>query len=430
MHSVPFHRRILPWIFGITFVAMAPAVIFYTSGYRYDAKRGKVERNGTIIFDSTPSGAQLIIDGRTSGRTTPVTLQDIVPGSHVFRLEKAGYTEWQKTLDIYPERVTFADHVRLWPQASPNLLRPAPAGMTSASPDGSRLLLLSSTGTSQQIRFSSLPSFRISSTGYFPLVDTGSHIYWSSDNRYALVESPDNEASLFDTTASSSFPLPKGFYRWEGRQVTGTDEVSLLTIQRDGTLTRNPLEQDVIDRMDEFELRRASSTTSFVLVNTDQPDKGFILPRGDWHFWLREDAFTVLRDGARWLALIPTADGDSYQASEATGDKILLQETGTGKQALLLAEHELWLWDFSRAPELLYRQSEPLVDAVWHPDGLHVLFSTKNTLQAMELDPRDGRRRDTLANFDAIQGLSFYSPYVMVLGEKDGLQGLWNLKVQ
>lgn len=430
MHSVPFHRRILPWIFGIAFVAMAPAVIFYTSGYRYDAKRGKVERNGTIIFDSTPSGAELLIDGRSSGRTTPVTLQDIVPGSHVFRLQKTGYTDWQKTLDIYPERVTFADHIRLWPQTSPNLLRPASAEMTSPSPDGSRLLLLSSTSTAQQIRFSSLPSFRISSTSYFPATAPGSLIHWATDNRYALIEYPAGDAALFDTTASSSFPLPKGHYRWEGRQVVGTDELSLLTMQRDGTLSRNPLERNTVDRIDALELRHTTSTASLILVDTEQPKKGFILPRGDWHFWSHENTVILLRDGSRWLALIPTSDGNSYQASEAYGNKLLVQETSSGKQAVLLAEHELWLWDFSRSPDLLYRQSEPLVDAAWHPDGLHVFFSTKNSVQAMELDPRDGRRRDTLASFDAVQGIGFYSPYIFILGERDGLQGLWNLKIQ
>lgn len=432
MHTVPFHRRILPWIFGITFVAMAPAVIFYTSGYRYDAKRGKVERNGTVIFDSTPSGAELYIDGRTSTRLTPVTLQDVVPGSHVFRLQKNGYTEWQKTLEVYPEKVTFADHVYLWPKNTPSLLRTTEADRLFSSPDASRLLLVSASGTATSLRFSTLPTFRVANEfSLQSVIPTASFVHWSDDNRHAFVELGSQTATLLDSASPNTlYPLPLGQYRWEGRLVTGTDGKNLLSMTREGALTKTPLEKNTIDRIDELELQTVPGNSSLVLVTPEQPSRGYILPSGEWRFWSHADDIIILRDGTHWLALQAAADGLSFRATHAYGDQLRLQQDRAGSRALLVSEHELWLWDFVNDPELLYRQSEPLVDAEWHTDGLHVFIATKTDLSVMELDPRDGRRRDTLATFDAIRGFSFYADQLFILADKENIKGLWSLKTK
>ena len=119
MYAPPFHRRILPWIFAIVFIASAPVLVFYTAGYRYNPLKEKIERNGTMIFDSKPSGATILLNGTATGKTTPVTVQDVVPGRYVIRYEKDGYWPWEKQLDVLPELVTFANDVRLWKKTVP-----------------------------------------------------------------------------------------------------------------------------------------------------------------------------------------------------------------------------------------------------------------------------------------------------------------------
>ncbi|MCC7357253.1 PEGA domain-containing protein [Candidatus Uhrbacteria bacterium] len=431
MHAVPFHRRIFPWIIAIAFIAMAPAVVFYTSGYRYDSKRGKVERYGTIIIDSQPSGAKLRIDGRSTNKLTPITIQDMAPGSHSIELQLDGYFDWKKKLDITPERVTFVDHVQLWSKNQPNFLFQTPDTGFFSSPKGSRILLTNASGTAQALQFTNIPSFRLSSTT--PLsasIPLDSFVHWSDDDRYALVESSSGTTDLIDATnVTKSLQLPEGNYRWDGKMVVGTNENSLVNITRNGTLSRNPLLQNQVDVLDDVVLQEIENHSSFILTAQDQPGKGYVLPKGNWRFWQKHGDILILRDGSRWLSLNRVSGSESYHSSEATGKTLQILNQKKNDLALLVTENELWLWDFLTPPELLYRQSNSLVDAFWHTSGNYIFIATHTTLSVIELDPRDGRIWTDLAKFDQINGISYYNNQVLILGENEGKRGLWNLKV-
>ncbi len=430
MRAVPFHRRILPWIFAIAFIALAPTVIFYTSGYRYDAKRGKVERNGTIIFDSRPSGAQLFVDGRVTEKRSPVTLQDMAPGSHTFELRLDGYSGWKKNLDIAPERVTFVDQVQLWPKLEPSLILDTDETQLFATADQSRLILTNPSSTAQALRFTTLPTFRISSTNKISsLIPPDAFVHWSDDDRYALVETKSEQTSLVDATdVAKTLVLPPGQYRWEGKLVVGTDGKTMITITRDGSLSRIPLEKNQIDSMDDVVLQEVEQHSGLVLTAQDQPGKGFVLPAGNWRFWGKQGDILLLRDGQHWLALSQISGSDSYHSSEALGKTLQILSQRKNDRAILVTENELWLWNFISPPELLYRQSDALVDARWHPNGNHVFIATQHAVSVIELDPRDGRLWTDLATFDRIGGISFFSNQLFILGEKNAQHGLWSLK--
>ncbi len=130
----PFHRRILPWVFVALFCAAAPALVFYTAGYRWNPNKDKVERNGTLIIDSQPSGAQVFLNGNRVKDTTPVTLQNTTPGRYLIRVEKNGYSAWQKYLDVRPEYVTFANRIWLWKITEPLFLHTASATVSVSLP--------------------------------------------------------------------------------------------------------------------------------------------------------------------------------------------------------------------------------------------------------------------------------------------------------
>jgi PKD repeat protein len=54
---------------------------------------------GSIIITSNPSGANVYLDGKTSG-TTPLTLQNVNPGTHTILLTMQGYTDASRTVDV------------------------------------------------------------------------------------------------------------------------------------------------------------------------------------------------------------------------------------------------------------------------------------------------------------------------------------------
>ena len=151
INVAPLHRRILPWIFIGIFLVVAPALVFYTAGYRWNPKKGKVELNGTIIFDSTPAGASIKIDGRPTDFVTPVTVQDMPPGIHQFSVEKSGYRSWQKSLEVRSEHVTFANTITLWKDTQPSLFTSGTTTSLSISPDLRYLVEFNSTSPTHAI---------------------------------------------------------------------------------------------------------------------------------------------------------------------------------------------------------------------------------------------------------------------------------------
>lgn len=55
---------------------------------------------GAIKVTSTPSNADVYLDGTDTGKTTPCTLKNINPGDHVVKVSKEGYADYQETVTV------------------------------------------------------------------------------------------------------------------------------------------------------------------------------------------------------------------------------------------------------------------------------------------------------------------------------------------
>ncbi len=85
---------------------------------------------GSIDISSNPSGASISVDGTARG-TTPVTVDDLVEGSHKVVLQKSGYLEWGKMVTVEAGDTSEVDAdlvaVTTVPTPVPTTI-PAPAG--------------------------------------------------------------------------------------------------------------------------------------------------------------------------------------------------------------------------------------------------------------------------------------------------------------
>jgi hypothetical protein len=61
---------------------------------------------GTVSFTSSPSGAYVLVDGVFSGNT-PVNLTDVTAGNHIVRLTLSGYYDYEGTMYVVPDKVTY-----------------------------------------------------------------------------------------------------------------------------------------------------------------------------------------------------------------------------------------------------------------------------------------------------------------------------------
>jgi len=433
MYRAPFHRRILPWIFAVVFIVAAPALVFYTAGYRWNPKKDKIERNGTLIVDSVPTGARVFLNGRATAETTPVTLQNVAPGNYLVRVERDGYYPWQKRLDVYPEFVTFANTIRLWRVATTTSFIPQPAAIIQPSPNENFIaaLVANASSTDLVVWTSSGNEQLRASLGLFDA--SGSSIRWSSNSRGLLIEHPSvTGTSGWIANIRSGTPpvaLPSGTYEWDGsfvRGLSGRDRIS-IDVEND-RFERAELPSGIRDRLGSLTIRQTTGTQSLVLFQEENATRGLVLPPGNWGIAGTVGKQLLLRDGSEWLSLDP--DATAPVVHRVTGDRLRAYVSRQKTSYLLVHGGELWLWDPANDPELLLRQSQPIVEATWDESGREVIFATASGVSAIDLDQRDGRLQTPLTQLDRIVGLALFRRALLLTGDRNGTPGVWQLEVE
>lgn len=433
MYRPPFHRRILPWIFTIIFFVAAPALVFYTAGYRWNPKKEKIERNGTLIIDSTPADARVYLNGRDTGETTPITMQNVTPGHYDIRVVHDGYSPWEKRLDVYPEHVTFANTIKLWKNGTFTPFTSQAVSALELSPNGSFIAGLSSSASSSEL-FVWEPNGTLRTHRSFtqPL-SSQTLIEWSPDSRALIVEDPtatgDNAWMVAVRTEAKPTPLPNGDYRWDGTSVRGISEHSRISInESDGAFERVELPIGVHDTYGDVTLRTVTGSQTFVLFQSNAPSRGLVLPAGEWHIATLTSKMVILRDGNEWISLNP--DEESPVVHRVRGDRLRPFVTRQKTTYLLVNGGELWSWDPSLDPELLLRQSQPIQEASWDETGRAVLFATGGALIALDLDTRDGRSQTALGTRETATDFVLIKKQLLVSGSQDGQPGAWSLDVE
>lgn len=90
---------------AVILLLVATAAIFWARGFKPDFRNGKIDRTGLIVATSVPTGAQVYLNDRlTSATDTNIAYLD--PGSYKIKIQKDGYTTWEKQIDIKADLAT------------------------------------------------------------------------------------------------------------------------------------------------------------------------------------------------------------------------------------------------------------------------------------------------------------------------------------
>lgn len=83
-------------------------------GYQFNEKDGKLEQGGLLQFQTQPSGAKVILDGRELLSTT-TTKSTVEAGKHSVVYKRLNYRDWTKEVNIEPGQIGWLDYARLIP---------------------------------------------------------------------------------------------------------------------------------------------------------------------------------------------------------------------------------------------------------------------------------------------------------------------------
>ncbi len=119
-------------------ITLAIIVIFFARGYQIDFTKKTVSGTGILVATSDPDGAEVLINGKLKTATNNTI--NLEPEKYTIRLEKDGFSPWEKSVNIKREEV-FKTNAFLFPKV-PDLRPLTFTGATNptVSPDGTKIV--------------------------------------------------------------------------------------------------------------------------------------------------------------------------------------------------------------------------------------------------------------------------------------------------
>ncbi len=108
------HRRIVYVFFILIFLIAAPIIILRVSGYRFNFARRDWQKTGMIFLETKPSEVNVYLEGALVGNKTPVNLKDLVPNKYNLKIEKEGFQNWEKEIQVIEGQTREIQYVRLF----------------------------------------------------------------------------------------------------------------------------------------------------------------------------------------------------------------------------------------------------------------------------------------------------------------------------
>ncbi|HYE60138.1 MAG TPA: PEGA domain-containing protein [Candidatus Kapabacteria bacterium] len=137
----PIRRLIMVFLFMLFFL-IAPLVLFYTAGYRYDVENKTIQQTGVISIDVEPNDAAVYLNTVRIDRRMPLRLANRAPGTYHIRIEKEGYKTWEKDITVSSRKTTYIKDITLFRDSLPVpfLTTDVFIDRFSASHDGNHIL--------------------------------------------------------------------------------------------------------------------------------------------------------------------------------------------------------------------------------------------------------------------------------------------------
>jgi hypothetical protein len=101
----------------VCFLAVAPILVAYSMGYRFDFENRKIVATGGIYVRTFPTAEQITVDSNIFEKpglfANSIFVQSLLPKSHTVLIKKTGYYDYSKILEVQENQVTKLENVLL-----------------------------------------------------------------------------------------------------------------------------------------------------------------------------------------------------------------------------------------------------------------------------------------------------------------------------
>lgn len=213
-------RRILTVISVILFLILAPLIILYTFGFRYDFKEKKIVQTGIIYLTPAPQdNVKILVNGAEAKNNLSVkgflkkdyVLYNLLPQTYEIKLQKDGYWDWKKNLSVLPGIITYAWPLLLTrnPVINP-VFESESVGNWDFSPDYKKIAYLKGKGTDATIAVYDTNSQKTKSINIREILPELNSLAGSPKLAIDALDFSNNNAQIFWSPNSVNFALVLG----------------------------------------------------------------------------------------------------------------------------------------------------------------------------------------------------------------------------
>ncbi len=121
----PQKRKIIFLLFAIIFLVVAPVVLFYSQGYRFNWQNFRLVQTGALYFQVIPREVNITVFSKEKNKVVAQTrtsfffgtayIANLIPGNYHLTVSQEGYHSWQKELLVEEKRITEIKNITLLP---------------------------------------------------------------------------------------------------------------------------------------------------------------------------------------------------------------------------------------------------------------------------------------------------------------------------
>lgn len=419
--------------------------MLYAAGYRLGKNGFSIQRTGMFIIDSKPKGAKIFIDGKARGAwsssilnknnfiATPAKIKNLLPGEYNLRLELDGYWSWQKKLTVNPGASTFAENIYLFKNNLPVQITPANIESIRLSPDKNQAVILSS----NLISFLSLSDESEKTTKRNNLI--GKNIFWSEDQNNVIIDNYLYNLTNLSAILDLKKLTPNSFnYKWSGNILYYQDKNSIYRLESSG-LPKNIISGKIfndylVKNNYLYLIVKSGQATNLEVIDaaTGQSLKNISLPAAPNYSFIntKQNLLNLYDNGHKILYLIDPMS--AYQQLVEIINNVKTTFWANSTNLLYTNDFEIWLYNLDTKNKiLLTRISNTINNAILHPSKDYIIYSTEQTISAIELDEREKRNSTELIKFDSINSFILAKDNVLYFSGKIGnVEGLYKFLIQ
>lgn len=406
-------RRSITIGFFLFFFIVSPLLLLYASGYRYDYKRGTLLRTGNIYIEASDvKDATVLIDDKPYGEllNKKLFLKDLLPGEYIIRIEKDGYTTWEKKLRVEGTLTTFIKDVVLFLTSKPVELTHSQISDYLTSPDHNFIAFIRSNAGVPEVWLYNI-EYNEEQLVYRVSGDFQPKILWAKSSNRLMIILPEHvlvyKTSAAPFTQISDIPLGKDISAtWDEESdstillssQSGINRYDLITKKTDSILQAT-IGEKITDA------RVTNGSSILALIETEGNTSAQLI---DINLRLKKEIFSVAGNGIKiienspqYLILSNKNTHKLYIVRKASSNPLanLLSEdnfTLDGVTAslspdktrlLIVNDYELSIFNINTKDlTLINRFGQPIINAQWYDDSQHVMIAVSNSVMISDLN--------------------------------------------